>query len=107
MLGWNTSRVEGTIEGRRMRTLQITLSKEEAAFIDAEIARGRAQDAEDVLHQALELAMRDLEDEDWKHWQLQQAIAEADEEVERGEFAEESIKEIAQRVLAEFDEKAR
>jgi putative addiction module CopG family antidote len=88
-----------------MRTLQITLTKEEAAFIEAEIAAGRAQDADDVLHQALELAARDLEDEDWKHWALQQAIAEADEEVERGEFSKETIEEIAERVLSEHHEK--
>jgi Arc/MetJ-type ribon-helix-helix transcriptional regulator len=90
-----------------MRRLQITLTAEEAAFVDAEIAAGRAHDAEEVLHRALELARREDEDEDWKLWELRRAIAEADEEVERGEFSEETIDEIAKRVLAEHHEKAR
>ncbi len=84
-----------------MRTVQITLTADQAAFIEGEIAADRAQDAEDVLHQALDLAIRDLEDDDWKHWELQRAIAEADEEVERGEVVETSAREIMDEILAE------
>jgi Arc/MetJ-type ribon-helix-helix transcriptional regulator len=89
-----------------MRTVQITLSAAEAAFIEAEIAAGRGQDAEDVLHGALELAIRDLDDEDWKHWELQRAIAEADEEVERGDVIETSARDIMDEIIASERAKA-
>ena len=68
-----------------VRTLNFTLTDQQAIFIDQELAAGRAQNASEIVRHGLELARRERELHEAKLARLREEIGLALDQVERGE----------------------
>lgn len=77
-----------------MRAFNVTLSDRHRAFIDRQLADGRAHNASEVVRQAIELAIRDGELHEAKLASLRQALAPADAEIDRGEARSFEVEEV-------------
>lgn len=76
------------------RTVNVYLSERHAAFLADELAKGRAQNATEVVRRGLELALREQELHEAKLASLRQAVEAGVAELDRNEVHEGSAEEV-------------
>jgi antitoxin ParD1/3/4 len=84
-----------------VRTLNFTLTDQQAIFIDEELAAGRAQNASEIVRHGLELVRRERELHEAKLARLRQEIRLALDEVERGETLDVTVDAVFDELMAE------
>ena len=77
-----------------MPTLNVSLTREFASFIEEAVASGDYVSASEVVRDALRIMKHDRESEEVKLAALRQAIDIGVRQMERGEFSKRSITEI-------------
>jgi Arc/MetJ-type ribon-helix-helix transcriptional regulator len=83
------------------RTLNFTLTDQQALFIEEELAAGRAQNAGEVVRRGLELARRERELHEAKLTRLREEIGLALDEVERGETLDVTVDTVFDELMDE------
>jgi len=87
-----------------MPTMNVNLTEEMASYGAEEIASGDYATASEVVRDALRLMKRDRQSEAEKLELLKRELATGLRQVERGEFSERGVMEIARGVIEEGQE---
>jgi len=94
-------------ETAAMPTMNVNLTDKLADFVRREVECGTYQNASECVRDALRLLERDREAHAAKIEALREAVAVGLAEVERGEFSDITVEDIAGKVLKEWEDDSR
>ncbi|MDX6751212.1 type II toxin-antitoxin system ParD family antitoxin [Geminicoccaceae bacterium 1502E] len=83
------------------RTLNFTLTDQQAAFIEEELQAGRARNASEIVRRGLELARRERELHEARLARLREEVQLAVAEAERGELLDVTVDALFDEVMEE------